>query len=94
VSVQALLNEAAHIKNIYCVDVSMCFLQKKQSWGVAFIGVTNEFGRYVKEVYCEEPDITPEQSLRNNLYDYLKTFVSFNSSNSGFSGGSFLYMGI
>lgn len=84
VSVQALLNEAAHIKNIYCVDVSMCFLQKKQSWGVAFIGVTNEFGRYVKEVYCEEPDITPEQSLRNNLYDYLKTFVSFNSSNSGF----------
>lgn len=69
--IQAFLFEAAGIKNIYCIDVSRNFLHKDFTNGISLMGVTDEFRKYVKNVYDEDVEATPEESLKSNLYDYL-----------------------
>ena len=56
---------------------------------LSLLCVTEEFTRYVKDVFNEELDITPEESLKSLLYDYLayapkyfaKRPLAFNSLN-------------
>lgn len=64
-------NEASKIEDLYLVNVSMNFFDKDFSNGLSLIGVTDEFTRYVKDFYNEELEITPEESLKANLYEYL-----------------------
>lgn len=85
VEIQAFISEVAHIKNIYYIDVSMSFLQRKLSWGVCLLGATTEFERYIKDTYNEEIDVTQEESLKNNLYKYLKWFIEYNTSSTCFN---------
>lgn len=83
--VQAFINEAVKNKNLYCVNVSIGFFHKYDWDGLSFMGVTNEFIEYVREVFDEEPDITPEQYLRDNLYDYFYYILQYYSRPTNFN---------
>lgn len=72
--VQHLITEAVGIKEFYLVNVSVNFLENNFSDGLSLICVTDEFKRYVKDVFNEELDITPKESLKGCLYDYLEYF--------------------
>lgn len=83
---QQLITEAVGIKEFYLVNTSGGFLSEfsddafsNYSSGMTFLCVTEEFKNYVKRVYGEELDITPEESLKNCLYEYLSFFVKFYS---------------
>lgn len=80
---QFFINEAAGLE-YFLVNVSGTFLNvfsdevNNPSFNSHIGGnnlyllcVTEEFKRYVKYVFNEELDITPEESLRSVLYDYL-----------------------
>lgn len=69
--------EAANIKNIDVVNVDISFIKKEMVHSVCFVGVTREFQEYVKKTYNEDLDISPEEYLKNNLYDYLKYCIEF-----------------
>lgn len=79
-AIQNLINTSAGIKEVYNVNVSMNFLQKNFSWGISLMGVTDEFRKYVKNVYNEEVNVTLKESLSINILDYLKKFPEYNSS--------------
>lgn len=72
--------EAAGIKDIYCVDVSLNFLHKNFVYGISLLGVTSSFKKYVKAVYGEELSITTEESIKNNLWEYLSYFPEYYSN--------------
>ena len=83
---QQLITEAVGIKEFFLVNTSGGFLSdfsddafSNYSSGMTFLCVTEEFKNYVKRVYDEELDITPEESLKNRLYEYLSFFVRFYS---------------
>lgn len=75
----SMICEAIGCKNFYIVNVAASFLHKNLVWGLQLLSVTNEFKEYVKLVFNEEIDITPEESLKNVLYDYLKFFPEYYS---------------
>ena len=83
---QQLITEALGIKEFYMVNVTGSFLNNfsddpfiNYACGMTFLCVTEDFEKYVKYIYNEELDITPEESIKNGLYDYLRSFAEFYS---------------
>lgn len=74
---QLIVNQTAKIKNIQIVDVDMGFLHKDFSFGINLMCMTNEFRKYVKDTYNEELNNTEQESLKNNLYEYLRYFPKY-----------------
>lgn len=76
-SPQQLVTESVGIKDFFMINASGNFLRntidtiRDFAWGISLLCVTKEFKKYVKDVYDEELDITPEESLKNNLYEFL-----------------------
>lgn len=68
---QTLMTEAAGINDIYIVDISLDFIHQDLYGNVNLIGVTDEWKRYVKEVYDEDVEITKEDYIKSHMYEYL-----------------------
>ena len=66
-----LIVEAMGLKNIYAVNVSGNFFDRIFSTSLALMCVTDEFKRYVKDIYGEELNVTLEESLSKHLFEYL-----------------------
>ena len=88
---QLLINEAVGIKEFFLVNTSGNFLDNfsdnvfaNYAIGLALIYATKEFRKYVKYVYNEELDVTPEESLKKQLFDYLVYFPEYYSKLPGF----------
>ena len=88
---QQLINEAVGIKDFFLVNVSGNFLENfsddpflNYSRGLVLACATKEFAKYVKYVYNEELDITPDESLKRYFYDYLAYFPEYYSQPSLF----------
>lgn len=86
-----LINEALGIKEFFLVNTSGNFLENFSddpfsnfSRGLAFVYVSKEFKKYVKHIYNEELDITPEESLKKHLYEYLANFPTYYSRPAAF----------
>ncbi len=77
---QPMAYEVRGIKDFYCVDVSLNFLHKHRIWGTNILGVTDEWKRYVKDMYGEDISDTTESSVRGGLYEYLKRSAEYYSS--------------
>ena len=73
VNVQAQIVQSAGIKELYCVDISLNFMNTDFVYGSSLIGPTMEFRRYAADVFGEEIDVSTEEYLRNNLYEYMKS---------------------
>lgn len=69
--------EASNIKEIYIVNVAGGFLHKHFVFGIGLMVVTPQFVDYVSNVYNESLSVTPEQSVKENLYEYLKKFPQY-----------------
>lgn len=97
---QQLVNEAVGIKELFLVNTSGNFIINRRSTdgynifldgiynfasGLSLMCVTNEFKKYVKYVFGEELDITPEESLKSVLYEYLAYFPKHYSDAMHFS---------
>ena len=83
---QQMINEALGIKEFFLVNTSGNFLDSFSgnavvnfAGGMTFVYATKEFAKYVKYVYNEEIDITPEESLKKHFYEYLKHFPEYYS---------------
>lgn len=72
-----LVNQVAGIRDITIADVATGFLHRDFVGGISMMCVTDYFREYVKKIYNEELSTTPEESLKNNLYDYLKIFPEY-----------------
>ena len=88
---QQLITEALGIKEFFLVNISGNFLENFSdntfinfSRGLVLTYASKEFQKYVKQVYNEELDITPEESLKNHLYEYLAYFPEYYSKNRTF----------
>ena len=92
---QQLITEALGIKEFFLVNTSGSFLENitdeahnqvivNFSRGLTFSYATKEFARYVKYLYNEEPDVTPEEALKKYLYDYLTYFPEHFSKGKDF----------
>ena len=90
---QQLINEALGIKEFFLVNISGSFLDSSAdgdvfnnyALGMMLACATKEFARYVKYVYNEDLDITPEESLKKYSYDYLARFPEYYSQPIYFS---------
>ena len=78
---QQMINEALGIKEFFLVNVSGNFLELFSDnsflnyvYGLVLLYATKEFAKYVKYVYNEKLDVTPEESLKKYLFDYLVAF--------------------
>ena len=83
---QQLVTEALGIKDFFLVNVSGNFLDGfsgdefiSYALGMTFVYATKEFKSYVKYIYNEDIDITPEESMKKYFYDYLTYFPEFYS---------------
>ena len=83
---QQLINEALGIKEFFLVNVSGNFLENfsddtffNYCNGMVFVYATKEFKKYVKAVYNEDIDITPEDSFKKHVYEYLSSFPAYYS---------------
>ena len=83
---QQLITEAAGIKDFFLVNTVGNFLDNfsDDPFGVYSSGLTavyasEEFRKYVKYVYNEELDVTPEESLKSILYEYISYFPVYYS---------------
>ena len=83
---QQLITQALGIKEFYLVNISGNFLESFSdnafvnfSRGLVFTYASKEFRKYVKYIYNEELDITPEESLKKYFYDYLTYFPKYYS---------------
>ena len=83
---QQMINEALGIKEFFLVNTSGNFLDNFSgnaivnfAGGLTFVYATKEFAKYVKYVYNEEVDITPEESLKKYFYEYLTYFPKYYS---------------
>ena len=85
---QQLITEALGIKEFFLVNTSGNFLENisdetynrslvNYSRGMTLTYATKEFARYVKYLYNEELDVTPEEALKKHLYDYLSYFPEY-----------------
>ena len=81
---QQLINEALGIKDFFLVNVSGSFLEQfsdkgffNYARGLVLTYPTKEFKQYVKYAYNEELDITPDESFKQHLYDYLAYFSEY-----------------
>ena len=88
---QQLITEAVGIKDFFLVNISGNFLENfsdkallNYARGLAFTYATKEFAKYVKYVYNEELDITPEESLKKHFFDYLTYFPEYYSKSEYF----------
>lgn len=79
-SANFIVLEAAKIKEIYVVNVSSGFFHKHFVFGLSMMSVTEEFKEYVSSIYNEQVDISVEESLKNNLYDYIKIIPEYYSN--------------
>lgn len=85
-SPQQLINEAMGNKNFYLVNVSGTFVRSPDPWfedfiwGLTLACVTKEFKKYVKDIYGEELEITTEESIKSNLYEYIAAMPEHYSS--------------
>lgn len=84
--IQNILFASAKITDYYCIDVSLNFLHKEFVWGISLMGITDSYISFVKDMYNEAVYITKEESLKNNLYDYLKRFSEYYSTRKLFNG--------
>ena len=91
---QQLITEAMGIKDFFLVNVSGNFLDgfsqntfANYTRGMTFTYASREFAKYVKYVYNEEPDITPEESLKKHLFDYLTYFPEYYTNEINFING-------
>ena len=89
---QQMINEALGIKEFFLVNTSGNFLDNFSgntvvnfAGGLTVVYATKEFRRYVKYVYNEDIDITPEESLKKYFYDYLSYFPKYYSDPTLFS---------
>ena len=89
---QQLITEAVGIKEFFLVNISGNFLENFSKnplygygKGLTFTYATKEFAKYVKDVYNEELDITPEEALKKYSYDYLSRFLEYYSQPVSFS---------
>lgn len=88
---QQLITEAAGIKEFYMVNASGNFINNFNdnfdyfTDGLSLLCVTEEFRKYVKDVYNEELDITPEESLKNCVYEFLSYFPEYYSDPVNFT---------
>ena len=96
---QQLITEALGIKEFYLVNTSGNFLENfsdnvfaNYARGLAFTYATKEFKEYVKYIYNEELDITPEESLKKHCYEYLTYFPEYYSKFPAFSSVSGIKM--
>ena len=78
---QQLITQALGIKEFYLVNTSGNFLDNfsndsfvNYARGLTFVYATREFAKYVKYVYNEDLDVTPEESMKKYLYEYLAAF--------------------
>lgn len=70
---QNLAVETAGIEEVYVVNTDAAFLQCNEFvFGLAMMCVTDDFVRYCQAVLGETLSITPEESLKENTYKYLK----------------------
>ena len=88
---QQLITEALGIKEFFLVNISGNFLENfsdkpfaNYARGLTVTYATKEFAKYVKYVYNEELDITPEESLKKYFYEYLTCFSEYYSQSSYF----------
>ena len=92
---QQLITEALGIKEFFLVNTSGNFLENisdetnnmalvNYSDGLTLAYATKEFARYVKYIYNEELDITPEESLKKCFFDYLAFFPKYYSQGKQF----------
>ena len=88
---QQLINEAVGIKEFFLVNISGSFLENFSdktflnfSRGLVLAYATKEFAKYVKYVYDEDLDITPDESLKKHFYDYLTYFSEYYTQPSPF----------
>ena len=65
----------------------MNFLHKNFVYGISLLGVTDSFKKYVKSVYGEELSISTEESIKNNLWEYLSYFPEYYSNSQNKWGG-------
>ena len=82
---QQLINESVGIKEIYLVNISGNFINRTFALGLTLLSVTEEFKKYVKDVFNETVDITPEESFNNCLYEYLTYFPEYYSDTRMFN---------
>ena len=82
-----LVVEALGIKEFFLVNVSGNFLENfsgspfiNYGRGLTLTYASREFQEYVKYIYNEELDITPEQSLQKHIYEYLARFPEYYST--------------
>ena len=83
---QQLITEAVGIKEFFLVNISGNFLEQftnndfaVYARGLVLTYATKEFAKYVKYIYNEELDITPDESLKKYFYDYLIYFAEYYS---------------
>lgn len=83
---QQLINEALGIKEFYLVNTVGNFLENfsdntfsNYASGLVVAYASKEFQKYVKYIYNEELDITPEESLKSILYEYISYFPEYYS---------------
>lgn len=83
---QQLVTEALGIKDFYLVNTAGSILDNFSdntfsiySSGLNTVYATEEFRKYVKYVYNEELEITPEESLKSILYEYISFFPVYYS---------------
>ena len=96
---QQLITEALGIKDFFLVNTSGNFLDNfsddafiNYARGMTIAYATKEFKEYVKYVFNEELDITPEESLKKHLFDYLTYFPEYYSKFPAFSSVSNIKM--
>ena len=74
---QTLMTEAAGINDIYIVNISLNFIHQNLYGNVNLIGITDEWIRYVKEVYGEDVGITKEDFIKSHMYEYLRFYPKY-----------------
>ena len=77
-----LVNVSATFVNVFSDEINdPSFYSDIGGTNLFLLCVTEEFKRYVKDVFNEELDITPEESLRGILYDYLARIPKYFAKN-------------
>ena len=73
----ALVLEIAEITDISIVDVSGRFLDNHFTYGITLMYVTDEFKKYAKLRFDDDIRISPEESLKSVIWDYLSYYPEY-----------------
>ncbi len=74
---QTIFNQVGNIRNVKIIDISAGFLHRDPTWEMFLLCVTDQFKEYVKKTYNEELDVTPEESLKSVVFEYLQNFPEY-----------------